>query len=99
MERNNWDKSFWKGAFSEPDGTGSASRILSAIVVVFGLSWITITIVHNILALKSAAMTIPELGTVSAFVSAVVGVLYGTNKVFSKLSDTVSNITVNKKDQ
>src|SRR5487761_541129 len=91
-ERNNWDKKFWKSAFSEGDGTGSASRVLSAIVVVFALSWITLVIVHNVMASSKVLMSMPELGSTAVFVSSVVGVLYGINKVSSKASDATINI-------
>ena len=95
-ERNNWDKKFWKSAFSEGDGTGSASRVLSAIVVVFALSWVTLVIVHNVMASSKVLMSMPELGSTAVFVSSVVGVLYGINKVSSKASDATINI--NKKE-
>ena len=79
----NWDKSFWRSAFSEDNGTGSASRILSAATVVCSLVWISLVVWHT--------KSIPELGSVSAFDAAVVSVLYGINKVTSKVSDTVVN--------
>jgi len=94
-ECNNWDKKFWKSAFSESDGTGSASRVLSGIVVVFALSWVTLVIVHNMMASGHVIMSMPELGSTAVFVSSVVGVLYGINKVSSKVSDATINI--NKK--
>lgn len=79
----NWDKSFWRSAFSEDNGTGSASRILSAITVVSSLVWISLVVWHN--------RAVPDLASVAVFDSSVVGVLYGINKVSSKASDTVVN--------
>ena len=79
----NWDKQFWRSAFAEDNGSGSASRILSAATVVCSLVWISLVVWHN--------KAIPELGSVSAFDASVVGVLYGINKVSSKVSDTVVN--------
>ena len=91
-ERNNWDKKFWKSAFSESDGTGSASRVLSAVVVVAALSWITLVVLHNVVASSKVLMSMPDLGSTAVFVSSVVGVLYGINKVSSKASDATINI-------
>jgi len=80
-DRDNWNRPFWKGAFSESDGTGSTSRILSTIIVVAALTWVTIVVLHT--------KAIPELGSVAAFVSSAVGVLYGVNKISTKTSDTI----------
>lgn len=96
-DKDNWSQPFWKSAFSEPDGTGSMSRVLSAVVVVAALSWITLVVVHNMIASSKIVMTVPELGSTAVFVSSVVGVLYGINKVSSKASDTIIN--VNKKQE
>jgi hypothetical protein len=74
---------FWRSAFSEADGTGSASRVLSAIVLINALILVDAVAWH----IKG----IPDLGAVSTFVSSSIGVLYGVNKVFTKVSDIFGN--------
>lgn len=85
---NNWDKPTLQSLISEESGKGSSSRLLSAIVVLTALLWGTIVVIHT--------KAIPDLGSLAVFVSSVVGVLYGINKVSSAASDAV--ISINKKD-
>lgn len=43
-----WNGHFWKGVFSEADGTPSLSRVATAVVVgVFSFKWITTTMDFN----------------------------------------------------
>lgn len=87
----NWDKNFLRSAFSESDGTGSSSRLLSAIIIVASLSWITIVVVHT--------KALPDLASISVFVSSTVGVLYGINKISTKASDAVLTKNINTKGE
>ena len=43
-----WRGKFWKGVFSESDGTPSFSRVASAVVAAFALGWVSAIIVAHI---------------------------------------------------
>jgi hypothetical protein len=69
---------FWRGVFSEADGTPSSSRIFTGLAVAFSMGWITHVVVHN--------HALPDTTTffgVAMFISA----LYGLNAAKSVLSD------------
>lgn len=70
-----WSKSFWRGAFSDPDGTPSFARVASGVVVVAAVSWVTAVIVMQ--------HSLPTFEGVSAFLVAALASLYGTNKITS----------------
>lgn len=66
---------FWRGVFSESDGTPSFSRVATGIMVGFACGWISCLVWRN--------HSLPELGGLALFIT----VLYGANKaagVFSK---------------
>lgn len=60
---------FWRGVFSETDGTPSFSRIATAVFVAFSVGWIT--------ALVERTHSLPDFAGLSCFV----GTLYGVNKI------------------
>ncbi len=60
---------FWRGVFSEPDGTPSFSRIATAVLVSFACGWVT--------ALIRYTHTLPSLLDLGLFIT----VLYGTNQL------------------
>ncbi len=60
---------FWRGVFSEPDGTPSFSRVSTAVVVAFACGWVTALVHHN--------HVLPALIELGGFV----GVLYGANQI------------------
>lgn len=64
----NWDGKFWRGVFSEADGTPSFSRVATGLLLAFALGWVT--------ALVAKHWALPDFGGLIAFV----GVLYGINK-------------------
>lgn len=68
IERND-PKPFWRGVFSEADGTPSFSRIATAVFVAFAVGWITSLVRQN--------HSLPDFAGLSCFV----GTLYGVNKI------------------
>jgi len=60
---------FWRGVFSESDGTPSFSRVSTAVIVAFAMGWVT--------ALVRANHQLPEFGGLVL----LIGTLYGVNKV------------------
>jgi hypothetical protein len=62
-------KPFWRGVFSEPDGTPSFARVATAALVGAAIGWVTY-LVH-------ANHALPELAGCAGFIT----VLYTTNKV------------------
>ncbi len=63
---------FLRSTFSEPDGTGSASRVLAGATVGSCLIWISYIVFSQ--------HALPDLGGASMFVTAG-GSLYGVNKI------------------
>jgi hypothetical protein len=60
---------FWAWCFSDPDGTPSSARVITALVVLFALGWVTFLVrKHGVL---------PEFAGLTAFVSAI----YAINKL------------------
>ena len=59
---------FWRGVFSESDGTPSFSRVATAVIVGFSMGWIT--------ALVRMNRQLPDFGGLVL----LIGVLYGVNK-------------------
>lgn len=60
---------FWRGVFSESDGTPSFSRIATAVVVAFSVGWVT--------ELVGRLHSLPDFAGLSCFI----GTLYGVNKI------------------
>ena len=65
---------FLKSVFSESDGTGSFARILSAVLAVGSIIWITHIVLHT--------HVIPPLSDITLFI----GAPYATNKIATKMS-------------
>lgn len=72
--------SFWKQVFSEPgpEGTGSFSRVSAFLVVVTVLGWLTYIVV------KTGGLP-SDLTNVGTFMAVQVTMLYGLNKVVTKI--------------
>jgi hypothetical protein len=62
-------KPFWRGVFSEPDGTPSFSRVATSVIVAFAVGWVT--------ALVRMNHQLPDFGGLVL----LIGALYGVNKV------------------
>ncbi len=62
---------FWRGVFSEADGSPSFSRIATAVAVAFAVGWTTALVRQN--------HALPDFGGMTCFV----GTLYGVNKLAS----------------
>ena len=60
---------FWRGVFSESDGTPSFSRLATAVVVAFAVGWTTALVKQN--------HALPDFAGLSCFI----GTLYGVNKI------------------
>lgn len=60
---------FWRGVFSEADGTPSFSRIATGVVVAFAVGWVT--------ELVRFSHALPDFAGLSCFI----GTLYGVNKI------------------
>jgi hypothetical protein len=69
----NWDKKFWRGVFSETDGTPSFSRIATAVLVAFAIGWVTALILRN--------HAMPDVSGLAL----LIGTLYGVNKISNAL--------------
>lgn len=67
---------FIKSTFSESDGTGSASRVLSGAVILSTISWITYLVLKN--------NALPDLSSASLFVGSGSSI-YGMNKLSEAL--------------
>jgi hypothetical protein len=65
---------FWRGVFSESDGTPSFSRIATAVVVAFSVGWVT--------ELVGRMHSLPDFAGLSCFI----GTLYGVNKISTAFS-------------
>lgn len=59
---------FWRGVFSEADGTPSFSRVATAVIVGFAMGWVT--------ALVRVNHQLPDFGGLVL----LIGSLYGVNK-------------------
>ena len=68
---------FWRGVFSEADGTPSLSRVGTGVLVGFACGWVTAIVRHS--------NSLPELGGLALFIT----VLYGTNKLTNKGADAM----------
>ena len=66
-------KGFWRGVFSEPDGTPSFSRMASGLIVAFACGWVSHLVWHN--------HALPDFAGLALFI----GTLYGTNKLAGAL--------------
>jgi len=64
---------FWKGVFSEADGTPSFSRVATGLLVAFVCGWVTHLVWHN--------NALPDF----AGIALLIGTLYGLNKFSGKL--------------
>lgn|GEM_PF-1606234 len=60
---------FWKGVFSEADGTPSFSRVATGFLVCFAAGWVTHLVWHN--------HALPEFAGLALFI----GTLYGANQI------------------
>lgn len=78
---------FWRGVFSESDGTPSFSRVATSVIVGFACFWITYLVVKN--------HGFPEFMGVGGFVT----VLYGTNKLSGALSSVAGIFNKDKPAQ
>ncbi len=43
-----WTGKFWRGVFSEPEGTPSVTRVLTALITSFALGWVTAIVVTHL---------------------------------------------------
>ena len=59
---------FWRGVFSEADGTPSFSRVATAVIVAFAVGWVT--------ALVRTNHQLPDFGGLVL----LIGALYGVNR-------------------
>lgn len=60
--------SFWRGVFSEADGTPSFSRVATAVALAFALGWVT--------SIVARTHQLPDFSGLVAFI----GILYGINR-------------------
>ena len=70
-----WTGKFWRGAFSEPDGTPSVTRVLTAVITAFALGWVTAIITTHLF--RKYEPVLPDFAGLVAFVSS----LYAANRV------------------
>jgi hypothetical protein len=59
---------FWRGVFSEADGTPSFARVATAVTLAFALGWVT--------AIVARTHQLPDFSGLVAFI----GILYGINR-------------------
>jgi hypothetical protein len=60
---------FWRGVFSESDGTPSLSRIATGVLIGFACGWVTSIVKHT--------FTLPDFAGLALLISSV----YGINKI------------------
>lgn len=77
-------KRFWRGAFSEADGTPSSSRILSAFLTVMASGWVSLIVWAHIK--HPYEPILPDLAGLAFFI----GVPYGINKGNDAIGKIVS---------
>jgi hypothetical protein len=65
----NWDGKFWKGVFSEADGTPSFTRVASGMLLAFACGWVSCLVYRN--------NALPDLGGLAL----LIGTPYGLNKL------------------
>lgn len=65
--------SFLRSVLSEPDGSGSAARVLTSLVVIAALVWISFLVFTH--------KSFPDFVGVTTWVVTVASSLYGVNKV------------------
>jgi len=70
-------KPFWRSVFSEADGTGSWSRVSSAMTLVASLVWVSYVVLHT--------KAIPSLDGVALFIGTG-NVSYVANKVSTAIA-------------
>jgi len=66
-----------KSVFSEPDGTGSFARVLSAVLAIAGIVWVSHVVIRT--------HVIPPLSDLAVFVASP----YATNKLVTKITDSI----------
>jgi hypothetical protein len=66
---------FWRGVFSEPDGTPSFSRVATGLLVSFACGWVTAIVWKN--------HALPDFAGLALFI----GTLYGSNKLATAWSN------------
>ena len=71
--QTNWARPFWRGVFSESDGTASSSRVFTGILVAFAMGWVTELVIKN--------HAMPDFGGLAM----LIGTLYGVNKIAGAL--------------
>lgn len=76
-----WNGKFWRGVFSEPDGTPSVTRVLTAIAMGFAIGWITAIIAYHLK--RSFEPVLPDLAGLIAFIGTPYAINRGAN-IFQK---------------
>ena len=74
----NPEKPFWKHVLRESDGTPSASRLLTAGLVLATIMWVTFLVSRN--------HSMPDMAPVGIFLSSTAVSLYGVNKMATAAS-------------
>lgn len=85
-------RGFWRGVFSEQDGTPSSSRVLGAVFCVAAVVWVSLIVVAHIRAHYDPIL--PDLGGLGFFI----GVPYGINKSSDAVAKVVSVFRTNVGD-
>lgn len=75
---------FWRGCFSEVDGTPSSSRVLSAFLTIMGAAWVTVIVIAHVR--HPYEPILPDLAGLAMFI----GVPYGINKGSDMIGKVVS---------
>ena len=71
--------SFFQGIFQEDNGKWSFSRVSCAYTLFASTAWVTYALFIG--------GKIPDLGGLTGYVAATLGVLYGSNKIASAITD------------
>lgn len=81
---NNWKHPFWQGVFRDGDGVSSSSRLLTALVVIVTLAWVTMIVART--------TALPELKPVESFLTATILSLYGVSRISQAVTAIVGKV-------
>jgi len=68
----NWDQPLIKGVLSNADGTGSASRVGTLLVIIAAIVWVSYIVFRN--------NSIPDLTGLALYETSIIGILYGVGR-------------------
>lgn len=87
-------RGFWRGVFSEVDGTPSSSRVLGATFGILALVWVSLIVWAHIHSHYEPML--PDLGGLAVFISTPYGINKGSDAIVKAVSIFKTNVTDNE---